>query len=99
MFHLGWPSESSVRAALAGRFGFGLGTLPGHAAAGEERFLLEIDPSTGVVRYDVQAISRPEVWLARLGRPAMPLVQRRFQRESMAALTRSATNERGTNDG
>ena len=99
MFHLGWPSESSVRAALAGRFGFGLGTLPGHAAAGEERFLLEIDPSTGVVRYDVQAISRPEAWLARLGRPATRLVQRRFQRESMAALTRSATKERGTKDG
>ena len=99
MFHLGWPSESSVRAALNGRFGFGLGTLPGHAAAGEERFLLGIAPSTGVVRYDVQEISGPEVWLARLGRPAMCLVQRRFQRESMEALNRNATNERGTNDG
>ncbi len=103
--HFGFVSTNPCRIVFVvderedGRFGFGLGTLPGHAVAGEERFLVQLDPATGVVRYDVQAISRPEMWLARLGRPAMRLVQRRFQRESMAALTRSATNEGGANDG
>src|SRR6478672_3342845 len=35
------------------RFGFAYGTLPAHAGAGEERFLVEWDRAFGVVWYDV----------------------------------------------
>ena len=94
--HFGFASMNPCRIAFvvdeaeAGRFGFGLGTLPGHAAAGEERFLLTLDPESGLVHYEVQAISKPAVWLARFGRPAMRLVQGRFRRESCEAMRRLA---------
>lgn len=94
--HFGFASMNPCRVAYvldepaAGRFGFGLGTLPGHAAAGEERFLVSRDLASGATRYDVQAFSRPSAWLARLGRPAARRVQRRFQRESCAAMRRIA---------
>jgi len=74
----------------AGRFGFGLGTLPGHAGSGEERFLVSMNPETGVVRYDVQAISRPQGFLMQLGRPVMRFVQGRFQRDTCAAMVARA---------
>ena len=50
-----------------GRFGFAYGTLPGHAAVGEERFLVEWDRAGGRVSYDILAFSRPRHALARLG--------------------------------
>ena len=49
------------------RFGFANGTLPGHAEAGEERFLVEWDRTSGKVWYDILAFSRPHVFLTRLG--------------------------------
>ena len=97
--HFGFASMNPCRITCvidepdAGRFGFCLGTLPGHAASGEERFLVSIDPGTGRVRYDVQAISRPAVWLARLGRPLMRRVQGRFRAESCAAMQRLAESD------
>ncbi|MEM9177938.1 MAG: DUF1990 domain-containing protein [Myxococcota bacterium] len=92
--HYGFASMNPCRithvidAPDAGRFGFVLGTLPGHGAVGEERFLVVRDPATDSVRYAVQAISRPALWLARLGRPAMRRVQGRFRRESCATMQR-----------
>jgi uncharacterized protein (UPF0548 family) len=71
------------------RFGFANGTLPDHAGAGEERFLVEWDQCSGEVTYDVLAFSRPHQWLARLGYPWMRRVQRRFGRESAAAMARA----------
>lgn len=67
------------------RFGFAYGTLPGHAERGEERFLVEwlADDS---VWYDLRAFSRPRYWAVRLGRPIARALQRRFQRESKAAM-------------
>src|SRR5262249_17263106 len=50
-------------------FGFAYGTLPAHAGAGEERFLVEWDPDEGGVWYDILAFSRPQHLLARLGYP------------------------------
>ena len=94
--HFGFASMNPCRVAFVvdeiadGRFGFGLGTLPGHAAAGEERFLVSFDPDSGVVLYEVQAISRPAVWLARLGRPAMRWIQGRFRSESCETMQRLA---------
>lgn len=77
-----------IRAESPRRFGFSLGTLPGHIGAGEERFLLSLSKagSAGVVRYDVQAISRPDGWIGRLGTPFFRMFQKRFERETQAAM-------------
>jgi len=71
------------------RFGFAYGTLPGHAESGEERFLIEWDRAEGSVWYSILAFSRPRHWLARLGRPLVRRLQRRFARESAAAMLRA----------
>jgi uncharacterized protein (UPF0548 family) len=68
------------------RFGFAYGTLPDHAGSGEERFLVEWDRAAGGVWYDILAFSRPRHVLARLGYPSVRRVQKRFGRESAAAL-------------
>jgi uncharacterized protein (UPF0548 family) len=77
------------------RFGFAYGTLPDHAGSGEERFLVEWDRKEGSVWYDILAFSRPRHFLARLGYPWVRRVQKRFGRESAAAMSRAvqkATN-------
>lgn len=71
------------------RFGFGYGTLPGHAARGEERFLVEWDRGSGAVVYDVLAFSRPKHLLAWPGYPVVRRLQRRFARDSKAAMSRA----------
>lgn len=68
------------------RFGFSLGTLPGHIGAGEERFSIRQDANDGVVRYEVQAISKPGGWLGWLGAPVFRSFQRRFARETQEAM-------------
>ena len=70
-----WPS-----------FGYAYGTLPDHAEAGEERFLVEWTPSDDAVYYDILAFSRPQHLLAQLGYPIARRFQRRFARESMVAM-------------
>jgi uncharacterized protein (UPF0548 family) len=80
------------------RYGFAYGTLPDHAGAGEERFLVEWDRASGEVWYDVLAFSRPQWLLTRLGYRYMRRLQKRFGRESAAAMLRAVGNpERGTN--
>jgi uncharacterized protein (UPF0548 family) len=71
------------------RFGFAYGTLPAHAASGEERFLVEWDREEGGVWYDILAFSRPRHVLARLGYPWVRHVQRRFGQDSAAAMCRA----------
>jgi uncharacterized protein (UPF0548 family) len=71
------------------RYGFANGTLPDHAGRGEERFLVEWDRSSGAVWYDVLAFSRPHQPLTRLAYPYMRRVQKRFGRESAAAMMRA----------
>ena len=56
------------------RFGLACGTLPGHAARGEERFLIECDRADNSVWYDISAFSRPRSFLTWLG---YPIVRRR----------------------
>lgn len=75
------------------RFGFAYGTLPGHAECGEERFLVE-QLEDGAVWYDLRAFSRPRHWAARLGQPVTRALQRRFARQSKAAM--AAAVARGT---
>jgi uncharacterized protein (UPF0548 family) len=69
------------------RFGFAYGTLDGHAEMGEERFTVEFHPA-GTVWYDLYAFSRPR-GLARCAYPISRVLQRRFARDSMAAMRRA----------
>lgn len=77
------------------RFGFAYGTLPDHAGTGEERFLVEWDQSNGAVYYDILAFSRPHQLLPRLGYPYLRRVQRRFGKESAAAMLRAVRLQAG----
>ena len=67
------------------RRGFAYGTLPGHPEEGEEAFVLSI-ADDGVVRFTVDAFSRPATRLARLGGPATRTVQGLMTRRYLAAL-------------
>jgi len=68
------------------RLRFAYGTLPGHAECGEERFSVEWAPDD-TVWYDLRAFSRPRYWMARLGAPVTRALQRRFARDSLAAMS------------
>jgi uncharacterized protein (UPF0548 family) len=58
------------------RRGFAYGTLPGHAEAGEELFLVRYDPATDEVYAEVTAFSRHATWWSRLGSPVTSVIQR-----------------------
>lgn len=70
------------------RFGFAYGTLPDHAASGEERFLIEWDRTDDCVWYDILAFSRPHHFLTRIGYPVVRRIQKKFGRDSAAAMKR-----------
>lgn len=97
-FGLWWLSACRIvcvvdEAGPIRRFGFAYGTLPDHAGTGEERFLLEWDRASGEVWYDILAFSRPRWLVARLGYPYMRRLQRRFGRESAAAMVGAVRGE------
>jgi uncharacterized protein (UPF0548 family) len=71
------------------QFGFAYGTLPDHMESGEERFLIEWDASDESVWYDILAVSRPNKFLAWLGYPMVRRAQKRFARDSAAAMLRA----------
>ncbi len=71
------------------KFGFAYGTLPGHVESGEERFLIEWDQGENSVWYDLLAFSRPNHFLIRLGNPVVRQAQKRFGRDSAAAMLRA----------
>lgn len=73
------------------RFGFAYGTLPTHVEEGEERFGVEL-LADGSVWYDLRAFSRPRRRIVRLAKPLARRLQRRFVRESQAAM-RAATRQ------
>src|SRR5262245_34070333 len=77
------------------RYGFAYGTLPGHAEEGEERFAVEWDRTDDAVWYDILAFSRPNHPLAWLGSPWARRTQRRFARDSAAAMARAVNPARG----
>jgi len=66
-------------------YGFAYGTLPDHAASGEERFMVEYDKNDGTVWYDVLAFSRPRP-LAFLAYPFTRSLQKRFAKDSKTAM-------------
>ena len=67
------------------RSGFAYGTLTCHVERGEECFSVEWRPDDSVW-YDLCAFSRPAFWPVRLARPLARALQRRFVRDSQAAL-------------
>jgi uncharacterized protein (UPF0548 family) len=71
------------------RFGFAYGTLPDHAECGEERFTIEWHSSDDSVWYDILAFSRPNL-LARLAYPLTRRLQKKFARDSLAAMIQAA---------
>jgi uncharacterized protein (UPF0548 family) len=71
------------------RYGFAYGTLPEHAESGEERFIVEWHEADDAVWYDILAFSRPRQLLARLGYPFARRLQKRFARDSAAAMRRT----------
>ena len=70
------------------RFGFAYGTLRDHAAAGEERFMVEWNRATDQVCYDILAFSRLRHPLAKLGCPLSRSLQKRFADDSKLAMHR-----------
>jgi uncharacterized protein (UPF0548 family) len=84
--------EGSVK-----RFGFAYGTLPEHAESGEERFIVEWHEQDDAVWYDILAFSRPKQLLARLGYPFARRMQKRFARDSAAAMRRAVAEGQSKN--
>lgn len=76
------------------RIGVAYGTLPDHAAVGEERFLVEWDRTNDEVYYDVLAFSRPNLRIARYGYYFMRKVQRYFGKVSAARMVRLVDDSR-----
>jgi uncharacterized protein (UPF0548 family) len=70
------------------RFGCAYGTLPDHAASGEERFMVEWDQADNSVWYDILSFSRARHVLARLGYPIFRRKQMQFGRDSAATMLR-----------
>jgi uncharacterized protein (UPF0548 family) len=74
------------------RYGFAYGTLPEHAESGEKRFTVEWHENDNAVWYDILAFSRPQQFLARVGYPLTRRLQKRFARDSAAAMLRAVCN-------
>ena len=94
--HLGFWSLNGCRVVyLVGeadpdhRFGFAYGTVSNHSEMGEEIFEVILDSTTGDVRYEIHAVSRPKAPLARLGYPIARMLQARFRRDSVDAMGRA----------
>jgi uncharacterized protein (UPF0548 family) len=93
--HLGFWSMNACRIVYVidehgspERYGFAYGTLPDHMERGEERFTVEFDTDDQTVWYDIYAFSRPTM-LARLAYPFARAVQKRFARDSKAAMQKA----------
>ena len=94
--HFGFWSLNSARIVYlldedgpSRRHGFAYGTLPGHAESGEERFMVEWRHDDDSVWYDLFAFSRPNHPLTWAGYPLTRMLQRRFARDSKAAMARA----------
>jgi uncharacterized protein (UPF0548 family) len=94
--HFGFASVNPCRivytideAERDARFGFAYGTLRGHEESGEERFTVEMLALDGSVCYDVLAFSRPGNFITKIGKPVARNLQRKFVRDSMAAMLRA----------
>lgn len=101
LFGLWWLNGCKIvyvvdEAGSIARYGFAYGTLPAHAESGEERFMIEWDRSEGNVSYDILAFSRPNYVLTRLGYPMVRRIQKKFARDSAAAMVQAVTRSTGS---
>lgn len=64
------------------QFGYVYATTLHHVEQGEERFLLRLDPETGEVSYELEAVSRPRHILAKIAYPITRHFQHKFARDS-----------------
>ena len=78
------------------RYGFACGTLPEHAESGEERLTVEWHEADDAAWYDILAFSRPQQLLARWGYPFARRLQKRFARDSAAAMRRAVAQRQST---
>lgn len=76
------------------RYGFAYGTLPEHGEVGEERFSVEWNLEDDTVWYDLYAFSYPGHLMAKFGYPLSRMLQKRFARESKAAMVRAVKGDR-----
>ena len=98
--HLGFRSLNACRIAYVyrdeepslQRYGFAVGTLPGHVERGEERFTVEWQAADDTVFYEVSAFSRPAHPLVRLAGPLARLIQRRFAPDSLQSMAEAVTH-------
>ena len=70
------------------RYGFAVGTLPGHVERGEERFTVEWHEADDAVYYEVFAFSRPAHPLVKATQPLARRIQRRFAVDSLQSMAR-----------
>ncbi len=70
-------------------YGFAYGTLQDHAEQGEERFSIDWSIEDDSVWYNILAFSRPRKWQARIALPLSRSLQKKFARDSLAAMTQS----------
>ena len=89
-FGMWWPNTARIVYVVdePDRFGFAYGTLPQHVERGEERFLIERHEDGGVW-YTIRAVSQPRYWMVRVAYPLTRRMQRRFARDSLAAMRRA----------
>jgi uncharacterized protein (UPF0548 family) len=71
------------------RFALAYGTLTNHAEIGEELFEVFRNPDTDAVCYRIRAVSRPGTLVTRLGYPIARMLQSRFRRDSVEAMSRA----------
>jgi len=94
--HFGFWSKNALRIVYVieegRRAGFAYGTLQQHAECGEERFSVEWNPEDDLVFYDILAFSRPKQWQARIANPLARMLQKRFFRDSMAAMKQAVAS-------
>jgi uncharacterized protein (UPF0548 family) len=98
--HLGFWSMNAARIVYVieeqGRiekYGFAYGTLADHAEIGEGRFTVELNQDDQTVWFDLYAFSRPRI-AARCAYPFSRMLQKRFARDSKAAMYREVSGLR-----
>jgi uncharacterized protein (UPF0548 family) len=69
------------------RYGFAVGTLPGHVEQGEERFTVEWQEADDAVYYELSSFSRPAHPLVRAARPLASRIQKQFALDSLQSMS------------
>jgi len=98
--HLGFWSLNACRVVYGfneeRRSGFAYGTLEDHAERGEERFSVDWSADDDSVWYDILAFSRPKQWQAQIALPVSRMLQKKFARDSKAAMVRAVCHHKDT---